>query len=151
MYHATIQTLPYIYLYIETCSSTQFHYSQPLVCKMNCQLLNSYKEDIAERHRGFRSISDQVLTKDPRVRIYSGLFTVRAIQLRWCIRSLNTASRPRKEPRDSSRCYVKHIPAYTMTCKTTGHREVSVGINTCTVSVRVVMVRAVMDRHVLVH
>lgn len=49
---------------------------------MNCQLLNSYKEDIAERHRGFRSISDQVLTKDPRVRIYSGLFTVRAIQLR---------------------------------------------------------------------
>lgn len=65
MYHATIQTLPYIYLYIETCSSTQFHYSQPLVCKMNCQLLNSYKEDIAERHRGFRSISDPVLTKRP--------------------------------------------------------------------------------------
>lgn len=32
---------------------------------MNCQLLNSYKEDIAERHRGFRSISDPVLTKRP--------------------------------------------------------------------------------------
>ena len=52
-------------IYIERCSSTQFHYSHPLVCIMNCQLLKSYKDDVAERHGYIRPIVDGVLTNDP--------------------------------------------------------------------------------------